>query len=272
MMSLAFFLILTIGMNVRADMGPKPSITITVVNAPDHYYVALLDNYNHQQGGDSELHLDKVDEESVNAYLHDFQQHDWKFFESPVGNNILKSNATGEYHFTYMVPNPFKVIIIDEDGNVYVSEEHTKKEFDAVCTYDVATGVITEDVSDKVFRRVLYVAICYLLTLLIELLALKIFDYPYTKLNVFFVVLINTITNIPFSLFVMNLDVGIAMLIAQFLLEIPVIVVECLYYLFTLRYQDGTIHRKRNLLYGLCANLISASLGIIGLFIYLLLK
>ena len=43
-------LLLPVLMNVaKADFGPKPSITIKVKNAPDNYYIALLEHSRYNE-------------------------------------------------------------------------------------------------------------------------------------------------------------------------------------------------------------------------------
>ena len=53
---------------IRADIGPKPSIEITVNNGPEDYYIALLEPKSGSEGNSS-LKLDNVTEESVEAFL-----------------------------------------------------------------------------------------------------------------------------------------------------------------------------------------------------------
>lgn len=111
---------------IRADMGPKPSIQLTILNGPDAYYVALLADFRKLSGTNTELKLESVTEKSVNDYMNDFLYDGWHLFENPVGKNIMKSNNDGRYYFSYMVPDHFKVIIISTDGTVFLSEEHTR--------------------------------------------------------------------------------------------------------------------------------------------------
>ncbi len=263
-----FYLLIAFGSSVKADMGPKPSIKLTVVNASDDYYVALLDCYPNEDRTNSELKLDNVTDESVNAYLEEFVYDRWHFFQSPVGNNVFHSTEEGVYDFTYSVPNPFRVVLISADGTVKVSEEFTKEEYNAVCTYDAASGKITEYRTNRIARRVIYTAICYILTILIELGVLAAFGYPFNKFNIICFFMINTITNIPYNIVIANMSKGgIALIVFSFLMECLIFVVEALFYLFTIKYKDGTVHHKRNLFYSIAANAASAAFGFVGLFI-----
>ena len=81
--------VITFAADAHADMGAKPSITLTVINGPKSYYVALLTDIRNKQGDNSELKLDTVDSDSVRAYLEDFQYDGCDFFQSPVGSNIF---------------------------------------------------------------------------------------------------------------------------------------------------------------------------------------
>ena len=137
---LIFYFILSISQDVNADMGAKPSISITIENGPDEYFVALLEKRNYGIENtvetSTDVKVENVTEESVYNFLKSFRYDGYVFFESPVGSNVKKSdkneNPAEIYHFTYMVPSDFRVILIDTDGNLYLSESHTKMEFKAL--------------------------------------------------------------------------------------------------------------------------------------------
>lgn len=261
---LAVFLVSISASEVHADMGAKPSIEIHLVNEPDqHFYLALLTRERGGTGTNCELKLDNVNEETVRKYLEDFYYNDWQFFQSPVGQNIYNKREDGLYYFGYMVPDDFKVIIICDDGTVYLSDNINPKEFDAVVVYDADTGTLIEQIENKTGRHILNVAKCYLLTLAIELMILKLFGYPFAKRNIFCFVLINTITNIPFNVSLNNQHPGIGMALLWLFAEFFIMLIESIFYLITLRDSEGKPCRGKSFVYGVVANFVSAVLGVV---------
>ena len=274
-LKLILFVLLTVFLvsisvsDVHADMGAKPSIEIKLVNEPDqHFYLALLTRERGGTGTNCELKLDNVNEETVQKYLEDFFYNDWEFFQSPVGQNIHEKQEDGTYYYGYMIPDDFKVIIICDDGTVYMSDNINPKEFDAVVVYDVDAGTLTEQIENKTVRHTLYVVVCFLLTLAIEILVLKLFKYPFTKRNIFCFVLINTITNIPFNVFLINQHSDIVMVILWLFAEFLIMLIESIFYLITLRDSEGKPRRGKSFAYGVVANFVSAVLGVAILFVY----
>ncbi|MBR3736691.1 MAG: hypothetical protein IKQ27_08315 [Lachnospiraceae bacterium] len=251
------------GSRARADMGPKPSISLTVVNAPQDYYIALL--WHGNAGDNSELKLETVDEESIMKYLEDFCWNGWRYFRSPVGYNYYCSNAAGSYGFSYMVPDPFRVIIIDSDGVVYISDELDQEEYNASCTLDVSTGSLTENRTDKVLGRILYVVSCYLITLGVEYLIFKLFKYPVTKRNIAGFLIVNTITNLSLSCgtIILGPSAGLVMVFFGPVIEAAIMLIEGIVYAITLRDKDGQKRTGRAFLYSLVANLLSAVMGVV---------
>ena len=268
---LVVFLVSISASDVYADMGEKPSIEIHLVNEPNqHFYLALLTRERGDTGTNCELKLDNVNEETVRKYLEDFFYNDWQFFQSPVGQNIYNKQEDGLYYFGYMVPDDFKIIIICDDGTVYLSDNINPKEFDAVVVYDVDAGTLIEQIENKTGRHILYVAICYLLTLAFELMILKLFGYPFTKRNIFCFVLINTITNISFNVFLINQHSSIGMVLLWLVAEFLIMLIESIFYLITLRDSEGKPRRGKSFAYGVAANFVSAFLGVVILYVYAL--
>ena len=265
-----FYGILVCIIPVRADMGPKPSIDLTVVNAPESYYVALLTNWaTPEERGvpnvNSKLKLDEVNDESVKDYLEGFLYYGW-FCERTRGViDCYRSNAEGCYHFGYSVPNPFKVIIIDADGDVHISDVLYQKEYNAECTLDVVTGSLTENRDNKVRGRIIAVVLCYIVTLAIEGIVLKLFRYPLTKRNEFSFLFINTVTNISLSCYLISHAPlgGIFTLFVLQYAEVWIILIEGAFYAVMLRDKSGKVRVLRGFVYSLVANLASAIMSFI---------
>ncbi len=253
---------------VRADMGPKPSIELTVVNTSVDYYVALLCDYRETKEPNSELKLQNVTDESVKEYLENFVYDGWTFYESPVGMNIQKYKPDGIYNFTYMVPEYFRVILISADGTVSISEAHSKEEFNAKCTYDVGNGTITEETTHKNAYKLIYIEIFFILTLIVELLVLKAFKYPMVFNNILVFFIANFLTNVPYNIILLFSHAGLPIIIYSFFLEIVIILVEAFIYMKFLKNKEGEKTPKKSFLYSVVANITSAVVGIVIFFMY----
>ena len=244
--------------NACADRGPKPQITLTVINYPQgEYYVALLTNMNiFYNAGKATYHMDGVvDDKSVGEYLNSFEDGGYKY--NHVNGRCQKGSGSGPFDFHYRAPENYRVIIIEPDGTVTVSEAHHRQHFYAFSTLDFATGGITETGhdkkgNDKVFRNMF---INLLLTVIIELVVLLLFRYPFSGRNVAEVIFLNIITNIRLQFVLLISNGYIKSLIIW---EVIIFVIEGLVYGFSLRDKDGKKHFRKGVLYALVANLLSA--------------
>ena len=270
---LAFILLVittltTYTQDVSADIGPKPSIRVTLENAPSDYYIALLKPAKEEKTNSS-LSLDQVDDKSVNAYLKSFYYEGWEWYEQPVLLNVFRNGGESNTHrFGYMVPTFFRVIVIASDGTVFISNEVERQEFNAVFTYDVATGTLTEKLQNTVVKRWLKVAICFVLTLVIEFIVLVLFGYPKTKRNILSVLAANAITNIPMNIYLMwfynwNPRNMIEPFFVILILEVYVFLVEIFFYRAFLKDKDGKKDTSKNIHYALAANAASLVIGFI---------
>ena len=278
---LLFIFFFGINMTIaRADMGAKPSITLKVVNGPDDYYVALLEKWRDVEGQEnSELKLEEVNDASVQEYLTTFVNNGWTCAVLPfngepqLGNDehdedFYRVNETGEYYFSYQVPDPFRVIVIGADGNVYLSNELNQEEYNSKCSYDVAAGTLTEEIDKfKGVKKAGYVALCLIVTLISELIILMLFRYPLSKANLICFVIINTITNLPLNIWLVACSdgpgVGIGFLVAVYFLEPLIIVIESIFFASVLKDADGKKHPIKSVIYGVVANIFSAVVGLL---------
>ena len=247
----------------RADMGPKPSIKLTVINAPDDYYVALLTNEFERDMSEVELKLGSVTDDTVRDYLKSFYYQGWYFFESPVGTNYYKKNDQGIYNFTYMVPDPFRVIIISADGTVTISDEIDVVEYNSDVTYDFSSGTLTEKNKGEGWsKRIFWIIVCYILTLLFEYIVFKIFKYPRNKKNLICFFVTNTITQIGLNTFIAIFwNAGLFMFIVSCWIELFIIAIEAVVYAINLVDMYDDHHPERGIAYAIAANLFSIFMG-----------
>lgn len=270
-LSAFFFLVLfACRKNVSADMTPKPSIDLKVLNAPkSDFYIAVLGRYGDAPNTDSELKIDgEVNEESSMEYLESFSYEGWTFHKNPLNGTFSASNDNDEYHFHYYeVPTDFRVIIITSAGEVYLSPSYSKKEFNAKCTYDFATREITEETESKDVNRFLIIVSCLIATLIVEMLVFLIFRFPLKKGNIISVLLINLLTNPPLNFLVLQFSV---LFVSVPAFEVAIIVFESLMYFLLLRNKEGK-KTPMSIFYGVCANIASAVIGyILMIIIYLI--
>ena len=231
---------------VSADVGPKPTLKVRIKNPPDTaYHVALL-TYRSREPS----------QEEIEKYIGKYYDNGYYLFWSPVGKNVQDSNESGIYRFHYMVPSEFKVIVLTDDGTKYVSNEIARKGFHTECTFDIQTGVLKEDFITEynVKRYAVSAVLCFIITIESEMLALFWFRLSFKKcLKHFF--LINIITQIflnVVTIFINNIWVWAAA-------EVLIITVESLYYRKRLITRNGELFPKRNVCYGIVANLFSLS-------------
>ncbi len=257
-----------IGTTVRADMGMKPSIHLKINNAPAEYYVALLAESGNDSVPDSKLWVDEVNDEFVEAYLRDFSYEGWRYYV-PFGLNFLcHSDESGSYYFSYSVPNPFRVAVISETGQVYISNALNQKEYNASCVYDISTGILKEKRGGRIAYRLLGIIVCYCLTLFFEWCVFGSFKFPPSKVNIFNFFLINTITQLSLNIFIFNVVPGLGTVIMLLFMEIIITIVEGIYYCFVLRDSDDNLIGGMSFLYAICANALSAFMGDIFISLY----
>ena len=221
-----------------------------------------------------------MNDANVQEYLNTFVNNGWTCAVLPFNGepqlgtddhheDFYRVNETGEYYFSYQVPDPFRVIVIGADGNVYLSNELNQEEYNSKCTYDVAAGTLTEEIDKfKGIKKAGFVALCLIVTLISELIILILFRYPLTKENLLCFVIINAITNLSLNIWLMyssdsSGSGGFAFLIAIFFIEPLIIVVESFFYAYVLKDAEGKKRPLKSFIYGVTANIFSILVGLL---------
>lgn len=153
MKKILLVLVLTLGVltgftSVRADIGPKPSLKVTIIGMEDiPYTFDLLSEDVDGNFFDPETHSwnhgHYLDEEDYPDELFTFVCNDglsvWSLYGSPMPyiNQIDDSTNAQEYQDNYHPPREFKVLIYLEDGTTIVSELVSRNYFDSHMTWDV---------------------------------------------------------------------------------------------------------------------------------------
>lgn len=264
-MFLLLFSICIFPIKASADIGAKPSIYIKLVNAPENCYVALLDDWNNEDAPyNTELRDFDPENETIDEYLENFSYERWTYFTSFWENNYYKPNEKNAVTFDYDVPDPFRILVIDEAGPVKVSEVFDKREFNASITYDYAANTITEHYVGKLLSRIIQVLGYYLLTLVFEWIVFLLFKFPRNKRNIISFLVVNAITNIPYNIFRVYFlsRAGWPGLFVAGFLEIIIMIFEAIVYSFALVTDKGEPGPKC-FGYGIVANVFSVFMGMI---------
>ena len=261
---------------VSADMGPKPSISLTIINAPESdYYVALFwdKDYGPEYSASNRLSQEEnaLFERLVN--YSDEGYHIYKMchtYSSLEPDYICRSNEKGSYYFYYQVPSTFKVVIMTSEGEIYASKIFTRSSFNADITYDAKTGVVIEQyfLLKSVLFYLFEAIICFAATVGVELLLMFAFRYP-IDVNAKALFIINAITQVILNAY--QIIDGLSSLYGWLIVEAVIIVIEALWYLKRLKNRAGEAHKAINVTYAVCANLVSMFFDIPILLIFKLL-
>ena len=252
-------LITVTALPVYADMGAKPSIDLTVENAPDEeYYIDLLMPYPLQDEGSVLESINEQysgrDAEMIKAIVTNAGD-GWSprhGGERGIGFDFIHSNTEHKYTFSYTnVPERFKVIIVTCSGKVIKSEEFTRKAYNAVITFDAGTGKMSEKMSGWVSAYLVRFFITFLGTLIIEGIVFLCFKYKFGEGNNFVVfILTNFCTQVLLHVSYFFVPVG---WISKgiYIVEIIIMVIEAVVYSKLLT------PKEKGVRYALIANTIS---------------
>ena len=249
---------------VRADTGAKPETEITVVNAPgEDYYIALLatdgirssDHSPDTTAGDKENEIIKTIEE--------YEDPDGYYLFKNFNKFYMHSNKDNRYLFFGqggVLPKTYKIMIVTLAGEIKVSPAISQKAFWAKMSYDYSSNTITEDYNGVYTRCIPWVFVFFFITLFNEGLILLAFNLfrkknllPFFIINVITQLILNAI-NIVWYLSGANGKYFLAWIAA----EVVITVIEALWYSKKLIRKDGSVSVKRNFLYAIAANHVSA--------------
>ena len=266
-----------------ADMGPKPSINVTLKNLGDEvcFGTILSDDkdwgpwraYDPQEGNKELGYFDRnyyYDDDYVNeeaemswqAFV-DYEDEDGYYFLQvwfkPDGENNKMS-------WGYWPPYRFKVLLYYPESDSYVTSGiYERYAFDSYFTVDVnkldGNGMLTLDKSYDYLSEVVGLLCRIALTILIELLIALLFRIRGRRAMVT-ILAVNGVTQVGLNV-ALNLiyyfNGALAYLLAFFLLEILVVVVEMIAYAFLLRRCGVPIWKS--LIYAVLANAVTAVAG-----------
>ena len=267
---LALNIVFCLSLPLYADMGPKPSLTLKIKNAPEgRYAVGLLVKKSNGYRDENQTYSNVED---MNRAMFDkmmaYEEDGWSIDFSPSRNPFIGfpneyGNTRSEFKFTYYAPSHFKIILVTgEDGAEYVSNEIETTRYEAACYYDFETGVLAEDLEqyakeDKsYFRR--SVAFC-VGTLIMEGLLLFAFGLAsWRNLPVFLIANVLTQFYLHATLwgnYKAHGQGGWGNLISFMGSELLIVIVETVLYAIFMKQENGK--HGRIVAYGILANILS---------------
>ena len=168
--------IVAIPINVFADTGPKPSIEVNIKNLKTKNYLVDLfvydkdgENYkspaDYNGGGLTEEEIEKLHKLNFDGWISSGTR--WSryiMFADCAGNKDFKNN------FGYFgTPTRYKIVIINEDtGEVKISKEIVRKDFNSVVTIDYEDMKVAQT-NTNIVKTIIITAIVLILTIVIEL-------------------------------------------------------------------------------------------------------
>ncbi len=280
---LAFLiLILTAGLtvNIQADVGPKPTSTITISGVEEPYYFDVLYETNNQL---SILTPEEIEDQIEYYYYRDdfpsilngYKDSD-NFVSYSLYEDIPHTITNPEDNVFklgyFSPPSVFKAVVVTESGNMFVSDIVNKTFFDAEFTWDLSdvnisnpdsqvtlnAGNIHENIP-RVTGFLSTISISIVITVALELGVLFIFGYR-QKQSYMTALIINIITQLILftAIYTTNLFMSIyGGILALLLGELFVFIFEIIYYSKKLTEHS----RGKAIGYGFLANLVSLILG-----------
>ena len=249
-----------------ADAGPKPAVTITVVNAPaGEYYLDLLIT-------DPEPDHDNIEVEDYDpalvAGLRSWEGEGWypalvTGTRAPLFGE-LTAEADGIHRFSYHgLPRTFRIAVSGPGGAQATAEPFTRTVFYTHLTYDWETNTITSATSPAGFYGLQFLS-TLVPTLIIEGILLWLFGFR-AKRDWLVFLMVNLVTQAGLHLWIAADLVSIGDSALQYLVllvaEVPILLVELAAYVFLLKEHS----RLRRAAYAACANIASYALGYLPL-------
>lgn len=263
---LLFLLPSLFSMNVSADVGPKPSVTVTIKNAPDKsYYVTFLGDREPygpwRKVSDVSLKEDASDRDKAYAYFANYSDADGYIF---LGNMSEDLKGFDSFSWTYYPPDSFKIAIYSpDDDTFFVSEICEREAFNSYFEITYGSPDVKEEshFGKDFFHGVLRA----LVTVAVELALGYLFGFREKK-QILTILIVNLITQLLLNIGLMLTDYfagALVWLVMFVILEIAVIVIEMIVYLFAMRKQK----KWKLVLYAILANVLSGALTFYSVFL-----
>lgn len=268
-LSLALIALLCLALPAYADMGPKPDLTVTVVNAPEgQCYVDLLYEYS------SSSFANYVDtsgcDPALLAALHALEGDGWVLACATGVNGApifgdLRPNEAGQYVYAYYgLPRTFRLAVATEGGAQATQESYTRTRFHTNLVYDWNTNTMSEATPALLYYAAQFLA-TFLPTLVIEGVILWLFKFRQKRTWLVFLLvnfvtqlglhlLCNSLSSVPFADSYDSLGYYVLSLLVP---ECLIFIVEAISYGVLIKEETS----GRRVGYAICANAASYLLG-----------
>lgn len=256
-----------LGGTASADMGPKQSLTITVVNPPEGvYYLDLL----HQEEADySNLNVEDYDSALVEG-LRSWEGEGW--YPALVGGTNLPlfgrltPGEDGTHTFSYYgLPETFRIAVSSADGAQATEEPFTRTVFHTELVYDYESNTITRSTSTVGYYLTQFLS-TLIPTLAVEGVLLWLFGFRSRRSVVVFLV-VNLVTQAALHILLGSAILAVGAHYLYYLMLLPVEVLiwlaEAVAYRLLLREQTP----GRRVGYAVCANAASYAAGFLPLYL-----
>lgn len=253
---------------VRADMGPKPSITIVVQDPPaGEYYLDLLIDRDLPYENIFEEDRAKYDPEKL-GILESYSKDGWypglaHGTGVPMWGKLTGEQKNGQMHHTFGyfgVPDRFKVIVVTPDNQVMVSEVLEKIVFQETFILDYNTMETEQNMAlAPAYAKQFFMTL--IATLIIEGIVLLLFGFSLKK-NWLAFLGVNFGTQLIMTSVLGTVLIRSGLFNAYFVfvpLEIGIIIAEAIAFRYLLKGHSA----GRRVGYAVAANLASAAAGVL---------
>ncbi len=256
-------------MTARADIGPKPSVSVTMEGTEGKTYYATLLSRERSTGPATAY------DGSYARYTADDEGYEiWKKFveyEDPDGFYFLQEfwDCTGKnaFRWGYYPPRVFKILLyFPEEDRFVTSGIYERYAFDSYYTFvpdEQGSGVVAKDYDYSL--EMLNLAVRIVLTILVELMVALLFGLR-GKRQLLLLAGTNVVTQIGLNVLlnVINYNKGqYAFVFYYVLLEIFVLTIEAVIYAVILgKEKFGSVSKPRAISYAFVANVVSFAAGL----------
>lgn len=257
-------LAILLALPVSADMGPKPTLEITVKHPPQGiYYLDLLVKRSPEQIDRQLLskQAQQLDPAMIAALTSRIDEGWVPALTCHTSGPPIYGELTGEnqvHRFGYIIPDEFCIAIVDSNGTLTISEPVRPGRFHARLTYDFTTQRITQ--LPLIFSYLLQFLSTCIPTLLIEAGILLLFGFSPVKCWKVFL-LVNLITQIGLTVTMGAALIQNGLLLAYFFYipaELLILLMETIAYLMLFK----QFSPARKISYAITANIVSGGIGL----------
>lgn len=242
---------------VNADMGPKPSIHISIKGIEGEYVAAFAST---KANGPNFTYSEYYDWENKHIEYHPIMEYkDDEGFMWITFYKVL--NGESNISFTYYRPEIFKLVIYQNDTLYKVTEPIDCYAFSSYYEIDFSNNDISIKKTYNYFPEIAWLFLRITLTLAIELGLFFLFRL-FTLRNIIVVGITNIVTQLGLNIYLNIVSYyygGLNALFQLLILEFIILIIEPIIYIIFTKGKNKWLV----LLYGICANIISFLAGLI---------